>query len=229
MIKRFENISPLLTRYWDDEKFRARISLYQGMFINLLFAACHLLSSWLYVSIWFAAVAFYYIILSLIRFLLLRSVRMVPKLETDKDRALRELRRYRLTGYLLFALNLAMVIMIIQMVWQNKGYHYPGLAIYATAAYVFYSLIIAIINMVKFRKMDHPILSAAKILSVAGALMSVLTLQTAMISQFGGDDSFRRIMNTVTGAGVSLIVFGMAVFMVVRTNGALEKNQINNP
>lgn len=82
--------------------------------------------------------------------------------------------------------------------------------------------------MVKFRKMDHPILSAAKMLSVAGALMSILALQSAMMTQFGEDPLLRRYMNSVTGTGVSLIVIAMAIFMVVRANQALKKLPINH-
>ncbi|WP_218061437.1 hypothetical protein [Paenibacillus kribbensis] len=48
-----------------------------------------------------------------------------------------------------------------------------------------------------------------------------------MISQFGGGDLFRQVMNTAVGAGISLIVFSMAIFMVVRANRALKKLQIN--
>ncbi|GJM72550.1 hypothetical protein HMSSN036_47660 [Paenibacillus macerans] len=139
-----------------------------------------------------------------------------------------ELQRYRLTGRLLFALNIAMVGMIVQMIEKNKGIHSLGLSIYAFAFYAFYSLTVAIINMVKFRKMDHPILSAAKMLSVAGALMSILALQSAMMTQFGEDPLLRRYMNSVTGTGVSLIVIAMAIFMVVRANQALKKLPINH-
>lgn len=228
MIKRFKGITSFVNRYLHDKKFRTRVSLYQGTCANLLFAASHLLLSWLYPSTWFAAIAFYYIILSFIRFLLLRSAHIVSDLETDKDKYLHELRRYRLTGSLLFALNLAMIGMIIQMVWKNKGYHYPHLAIYAIAVYVFYSLTVAIINMVKLRSMAQPVLSAAKMLNIAGALMSILTLQTAMIAQFSEEGTFLRSMNIITGTGISLIVFGMAVFMVIRANEILNKFQINN-
>lgn len=56
-------------------------------------------------------------------------------------------------------------------------------------------------NLVKFRKVGNPILSASKAISFAGALMSVLALQTAMISRFGeGDEYFRMKMNIITGS-----------------------------
>lgn len=216
-------------RYISDSTLRARISLYQGLFVNLLFAAFYFLTSLLYASVWFGAVALYYIILSVIRFILLRSVRKTSSPKHQGKLFTYELRTYRFCGYLMFVLNIGMAGMIFQMIWQNKGYQYPGLIIYASAVYAFYCLITAIINMIKFRRMDNPVLSAAKMLGFAGALMSILALQTAMISQFApGDNSFRQIMNTATGGGVCLIVFCMAIFMVVRANRELKKIQINN-
>ncbi|WP_044478007.1 hypothetical protein [Paenibacillus antibioticophila] len=220
--------NPLISRYLSDARLRARISLYQGLFINSLFAVFHVLASWIYTSLWFAAVASYHIILSFMRFLLLRSEQMKSKLETDEEKIAHELQRYRLTGRLLFALNIAMVGMMVQMIEKNKGIHSLGLAIYAFALYAFYNLTVAIINMVKFRKMDRPLLSAAKMLSVAGALMSILALQSAMMTQFGEDPLLRRYMNSITGTSVSLTVIAMAVFMVVRAKRALKKLQLNH-
>jgi hypothetical protein len=49
--------------------------------------------------------------------------------------------------------------------------------------------------MVKYRKMDEPVFSAAKMLSFSAALMSILTLQTPMISRFGEVDSFRQALS----------------------------------
>lgn len=210
--------------YVNDFMFRARISLYFGLAVDLLFVAFYAVTGWYYVSAWFGAVAGYYSILSVIRFILLRSVRKINKRKNRSASYAHELRIYRFCGCLMIALNLAMSGMIIQMVWQNKGYQYPGFVIYLSAIYAFYCMITAVINMVRFRKMDSPVLSAAKMLSFAGALMSMLALQTAMIFQFGkNQEDFRQIMNTVSGGAVFLTVFCMAVFMVVHANRELGK------
>lgn len=231
MTQRKTGIRPIfIARYLKDKNFRVRLSLYAGTCINLASSIFHLLACLFYSSIWFGAVAVYYIILTIIRFLLIRSVRFVSIMEIKDDKYIHEIRRYRDTGILLFGLNLAMISVIVQIIWQNKGYHYPGLVIYASAVYAFYSLTLAIINMVKYRKMDEPVFSAAKMLSFSAALMSILTLQTAMISRFGEDDSFRQIMNVTTGTIVSALVFLMAAYMIVRANQAwsrlLEKRRI---
>lgn len=74
--------------------------------------------------------------------------------------------------------------MILMMIKTNSGFTYPGYVIYLSALYTFYTMGMSIGNLVKYRKLGSPILSAAKILNFVSAMMSVLGLQTAMISRF---------------------------------------------
>jgi hypothetical protein len=56
------------------------------------------------------------------------------------------------------------------------------------AAYFFYAVIIAATNVVKFRRHGSPILSAAKAINLVAAMVSILSLETAMLAQFGSDN-----------------------------------------
>lgn len=112
-------------------------------------------------------------------------------------------RCYRRTAWLLFLLNLPMGGMILQMVRTDAGYSYPGYVIYLSALYAFYTVVAAIINLVKFRRRGNPILSAARALNFISAMMAILGLQTAMISRFSeNSEGFRLTMNSVTGGAV---------------------------
>lgn len=109
----------------------------------------------------------------------------------------------------MFLLNIAVTGFVIQMIWQNKSYTYPGFLIYASAAYTFFCITTAVINMVKYRKMEKPVLSAAKMLSFACALIAMLALQTAMLAQFGsGQKTFARYINSCTGGVLNHIYYG---------------------
>ena len=209
-------------KYMTDVRFRAGISLYQGFFINLLYIVMKLISGIMYRSTWFIALAVYYILLAVMRFLLVRRLNV-------QDEAA-ELRRYRLCGIMLLFMNQALTGIVVFMVRQNRGFDYPGLLIYAMAAYAFYAVAIAVIDIVKTRRHKSPILSAAKAINLVAALVSILSLETAMLARFGGDDDplFRRVMTGATGGGVCTIVIGMAVYMIWRANINLKKIRINN-
>ncbi len=230
-VKKFIGHHPLMKKfrstkvgekYMTDVRFRAGVSLYQGFFINLLYIVTKLVSGIVYRSTWFIALAVYYILLAVMRLLLVRQ------LNTQDEAA--ELRRYRLCGIMLLFMNQALAGIVIFMVHQNRGFVYPGLLIYAMAAYSFYAVTIAIINIVKTRRRKSPILSAAKAISFVAALVSILSLTTAMLSQFGGNDdpSFRQVMTSATGGGVCTIVIGMAIYMICLANKKLKRLQNNH-
>lgn len=205
-------------KYLSEPLLRAKISLYASSAISVLYAFFKFGAGIYYHSIWLGAIAVYYIVLSVIRFGLVRKDRMRLKMEDEREQRLYELKSGQFCGSLMFLLNIAVTGLVAQMIWQNKYYDYPGFMIYAQAAYTFYCLTIAIVNVVKYRKLERPILSAAKVVSMACALTSLLALQTAMLMQFGSDQmNYMRIMNLLTGTAVCFSVFVMAVWLVHTT------------
>ena len=200
--------------------FRGSVGLYAGMAANLLYAVFRALAGIRFASVWFIAIAIYYFLLGILRLSLILS---------DRNRKRKtELRCYRRTAWLLFLLNIPMGGMIALMVLTDSGYSYPGYVIYLSALYTFYTMILAIVNLVRYRKLGSPILSAAKVLNLIAALMSLLGLQTAMISQFSpGEESFRRIMNAVTGGGVWCAVILIALTMLLRSRKMKEGKSVD--
>lgn len=65
-------------------------------------------------------------------------------------------------------------------------------------------------------------------IKLAAALVSMLSLETAMLAQFGAgeDPAFRQIMTGATGGCVCLIVLGMAVCMICFSTKELKHCQI---
>ena len=122
-------------------------------------------------------------------------------------------------------LDWALTGMIVLVIRKNSGFEYPGMLIYAMALYTFYTVIAAIVNVIKFRNYGSPAISAAKVISLTAALVTMFSLETAMLTQFGedGDDAFRQIMLAATGAGMSILVLGMAVVIIVRTTKQIHK------
>ena len=202
-------------KYIGDLAFRGSVNIYQGMMINFLYVVFRIFIGIRFASVWFITIAIYYLLLGIMRLSLILSYR---------NRSVKsELRSYRKTAWLLFLLNIPMGGMITLMVLTDSGYSYPGYVIYLSALYTFYTIILAIVNLLKFRKLGSPILSAAKVLNFVAALMSLLGLQTAMISQFSTEEeNFRRTMNAVTGGGVWFSVILIAVTMLLHSRKTKE-------
>lgn len=207
--------SPFGARYLNDVRFRTEVSLYRGFFINLLYIVIKMVSGIYYRSVWFIALAVYYILLAVMRFLLFHRGGKNPEGNCTAG----EWRRCRLCGVVLLLMNQALAGIVIFMVHQNRGYTYPGMLIYAMAAYSFYAVIIAAVNLIRFRKHKSPVLSAAKAINLVSAMVSILSLETAMLVQFdnGNDPAFRRLMTGATGGGICTVVLAMAIFMIVKS------------
>lgn len=139
-----------------------------------------------------------------------------------------ELKRYRLCGIMLLIMNQALAGIMIFIVQQNMRFDYPGALIYVIAAYSFYSIITAVVNLVKFRKHGSPLLSAVKVINLVSAMVSIMTLETAVFARFDSEDDvdFQHIMTSITGGVVCVIVIVMAAFMIWMSSRQLKKLQI---
>ena len=93
------------------------------------------------------------------------------------------------------------------------------------AMYTFYAMINAVRSIIRFRHRGSPVLSAAKAVSLVAALVSVLSLETAMLTQFGTaeDERFRQIMTGATGAVVCVAVLAMAAYMTAKSTGQVRR------
>ena len=77
-------------------------------------------------------------------------------------------------GCMLFVINAALAGITILAVKKNAGFTYPGYLIYVMAMYAFYSVITAVINLVKYRKYGSPVTSAAKVINMSAALFMII-------------------------------------------------------
>ncbi len=214
-------------RYLADLSFRLHLSLHLSLGINLFYAGVNGFSGIYYHSVWFGTLAAYYLFLSVMRYLLVRYAR---KNGFGKNRAA-EWKRYRLCGAILMMMNLALAGVVILVIRQNRGFQYAGSLIYAMALYTFYTTIMAVVNAVRYRKDDSPVMAAARVINLVTALVSMLSLETAMLTQFDtGDTSpaFRRIMTGSTGGVVCAFVVGMGMYMMIRGTKELRKLKKND-
>lgn len=216
--KIYEN--PFGNRYMTDKAFRTKVSLYAALGINLLYVALQGAQWYLFQSWWFVVLAAYYVILSMMRFLLLRYILNNP----IGSSVLKEWRRSRLCAAILMLVNLCLSGAVLMILYENKGYDYPGVLIYVMALYTFYSTINAIVQMVKYRKFGSPIMSTAKVIALSAALVSMLNLETAMFSQFGADMAVesQRLMIILTGAGISIVVNAMSAVLIVKSTNEIQ-------
>ena len=224
------------SRLLSDAVLRAKLSLLFSLIFNIGYASLNMVLGILENSIWLIAIAGYYGAVALVRFGVTLGVREA-KSEADRTLRLRgEWQRYRVAGIASLFMTLTMSVMIGLVLIRGEGFRYPGYFIFIFAAYTFIKFAASIVNTVKFRKLDTPVLSAAKAMNLSVAVMSIFTLQTAMLAEFAsGDSIFTKnsveqmsqtdidFMNTATGIAVWCTVHFIAIYMIIRANRKLKE------
>lgn len=213
-------------RYLTDAAFKTHVNLYRSLAINLLYVAVNAVSAVLYNTWWFVLFAVYYAIMAVMRFLL---VRYVGKNDIGKSR-LGELKRSCLCACILLTVNLALSGAVLMMIYFQRGFEYQGILIYVMAMYTFYVTTTAVIDIIKYRKYNSPIMSTSNLVRLAAALVSMLSLETAMFSQFGTETSLemQRIMIMATGVGIAVIIVTMACYFIVHTTKEIREIRRQN-
>lgn len=207
--------SRLVRRWRGDVRLRVNVTLLASALYNLSYAIFQLCLGLEHKTFWFISNAVYFLVLSLMRlFLFSHTARNVPgeKRET-------ELSRYLAVGISLVVINSALASMSFFMVWQNRTFEHHQITTIAMAAYTFTSLTFAIINVFKYRKYNSPVLSASRVIGLTSAVVSMLTLESTMLTTFGGDmePAVRRLFLGFSSGAVTVFTMLLAITMIVRS------------
>lgn len=221
----FRRANPYAVRWREDMQLRMNLSLYGTLIWNTAYGVFQMGLGFWHRSFWFFSLAGYYIALAVMRFFLLRHTRRYAPGEALPE----ELRRYRACGIVFLLMNLALGLMIFFMVYWNRTFVHHQITAIAMAAYTFTSFTLAIVNMKKGRRYQSPVYSASKAISLSAACVSMLTLESTMLTAFGGEEAdpmMGKLMLGGTGAALTLFIVIMAVNMIV--NGTKKLREWNN-
>ena len=215
----FEN-NKLILRYKTDVEYRNKISLYTSTSTNTLSMLFYLTMGIINHSLWFYTLTIYYVLLSIIRFFLLKDIH-----SNYESNIKQQWRRYRYCGVVLININIALAIITFFVIRYNQGFSYRFIETIAIALFTFINTTIAIINSIRYRKFNQPIISAIKFVRLSSAIVSMFSLETAMLTVFGdtNNDLFRRIMITLTGTIFGLIILTIGIFMIIKSSKEIKK------
>lgn len=222
-IRRFRRENPFYLCYSTDLALQTRLALTFSFGWNAAYALFQLALGLVYRSAWFYAMAGYYLLLALLRQRLLRQLRQAPPGSDVRT----EWRVYRRCGMGLMLMNLSLLVFLLCFVFQLREVRHHEVVVIAMAAYTFSATALAVRGVIRYRRYESPVCSAAKAVTLASALVSMLSLENTMLATFGAEGSslFRQIMLGASGACISLCILAMAVYMVV--HGTKAANSIN--
>lgn len=217
--KKVKDENKYLKRLFNDVHFRINLSLYGTLIINIIYSIFQLGLGFYHNSFWFYSMAIYYFLIALMRFYLVRHTRNYKPGEELEI----ELKKYRFCGWILLLMNVSVSIIIFFMIYWNRTFVHHEITTIALAAYTFFTFTLAIINLVKYRKYNSPIYIATKSINLVVSSVSMITLETTMLTTFGGNDDplFRTLILSLSGGAVAIFILIMAILIIVKANRAL--------
>ena len=224
-VKKYKKTNKYVSMYSSDPHLRIRLSLIGTLVFNVVYSLFQLALGISGNSLWYYSLAGYYFLLALMRLALLHHTQK----HSPGEMMLREQLIYRMCGIGLLPMTLALSVIIGYVAMKSQANVQGMIITIAMAAFTFTSFSIAIVNVFRYRKYNSPVWTASKALSFVSALVSMLTLEDAMIASFGSEEgeNFRQTMAGFTGAGIVAVVIAIAIFMIINSTKRIKeyKNQ----
>lgn len=176
------------------------------LIINIGFSVYYVFSGIFLSSWWLFSLGFYYYILSIARFIVIK---------TKKNKHLLA----KFTGCMLMIMAFSLVGVVVLSVVSERGHKFDMILMIAIATYSFAKITFAIIKLIKSRHSNSLKIITLRSISLANAFVSIFSMQRSMLVTFGEmPQSDIRLMNTLTGAGVCIIVFLIGLNLVMNKN-----------
>lgn len=225
-IKSFKNENKYARLWREDMRLRTNVLLYGALIWNTAYSVFQLGLGFYHSSFWFFSMAGYYLFLAVMRFFLLGYTRRNAPGENMQT----ELGKYRLCGFIFLAMNLAVSLMIFFMVYWERSFHHHEITTITLATYTFFSFTAAMVNLIKYRKYKSPVYFSVKAISLAASCVSMLTLESTMLTTFGdpSDSLMRKVMLTSSGCVISVFIIAMALFMIIDSTKKQRKIKQRN-
>ena len=207
--------NPFGERFLDDHAFRTILTTLPAFLINVAYTVYNGVIGIMNQSAWFITMAVYYSLLGIMRYRAVSTGRRIARLEDKQLIRKKELSVIKMDGILLLVLNLALSGAVLLTIAQDTAKRYSEIMVILIAAYTFYKITMALINMIKVRKTQSPILITIRNIGVADALVSMLTLQATMLASFQDKSSLNsNQMNAITGLAVCILIAILGTSMI---------------
>ena len=207
--------------------FRTVIFAIGSFLMSLLFSGFNAYMGIANRSIWYGALAAFYIALAFLRGGVLVYHKKAKGKKIQNDEYIKA-KAYRNSGIIMLILNVALSSAIAQMIFSDAHFTYMGWTIFAYAAYAFYKITMSIIGLIKAHKQEDLTVRAIRNINLVDALVSILALQTALLTMFSQGEVNISIFNTLTGIVVSLLSVGIGIYMIISANKKIKEIQKEN-
>lgn len=220
--KRLRHNDRYVKRWFDDRYLRIKVSLSLSFLWNISYAVLQTLLGIKSGSAWYYSLAVYYVSLAVMRFMLAQYTLRY----SAGERVRLELILYRVCGTVFLVMNVALSVITVYTVYFGRASEHGTVITIALATYTFFTFTKSLLNVVNSRKINSPIHSAARLISLSAACVSMLTLESTMLVTFDSGDMTemtRKAFLLTSSIAVSFFIIVTAIYMIVSSGKKLKK------
>ncbi len=211
----------------ENYRFRTLAFATCSFVINLAFVLFNTVLAILTGQIWYASLAGYYFLLSVLRGGVFYGNKRATAQAGQDEKELRRLqiKHYGYCGGALLFLDIAMSVAVTQMVLSQKPTQYTEIMAIVFATYAFYKISLAIWNTLKARRSKDLQLQCFRNIGLVDGAVSLLSLQTTLVATFSESGESMLLLNALTGAAVCLLTVGVGIFMLIQARRLYGKRK----
>lgn len=209
-----DRIKDFLRSWREDYHFRTVYTARISALITFGFTVFNGVLGILYRSVWNISICIYYVLLAVVRRIVVRSQRKT----VDKNQEKIIKKTYAVTHIILILMDVALVVPIALMVIGARNYTYGMIPAISMAAYTTYRMTMSIIHYLKSKRNENRFIRVIRTINLQDTLVSVLTLQNALIIANGDDMASMMRLTMWTSAGIwgIILFFTVKSFMMIR-------------
>ena len=169
-------------------------------------------------SLWCGAMAFYHILLVVLRgYVLFAHYKAKKKaIKSVEEQTLLEIKRYRFCGIVFISLTLCLVAMIAHIVRGDKVFDYDMYVTYTVAGFTLFQIVVAIVNYIKVQRNDSYTVRSLRCINLTTALVSFISLQAIALDTFSKNVDL-PLGNAITGFVICGLIVASGVYMIVHS------------
>lgn len=208
-----------LINYWKEKD----LSLYASVIITCIFALYNAYVGFKHNAIWNISIAFYYIVL-----LLLKGISLKEEKDSNKKSKPYSKRIFLFLSIVTILLTLVMIGPAILMLKYQRKVTFSLITALAIATYTTYKVIISIKKYLTFKKDQSLFNRQNAVINIISAVMSVLTLQNTLISIKNEQSSESMLILSIISTITMLVVISIIAIKSLLNGIKQNTNSLSN-
>lgn len=199
-----------IDKWKNDYPFKTAVLSAGSALIGVFFTVYNGILGIIYHSIWNGSICIYYCLLTSIRFVIV-GFRIKETTRGGENTDIQRKKIYFFTHIFLFLINFALLVPIAIMIKGNRSFPYGLIPAITMAAYTTYRITTGIIHLRKSGKLDNYLNAELRTINMIDSLVSLLTLQNALIMSNGGMNGDMQLLSTWSSAAILALIIAITL------------------